>query len=82
MYYDYKYHAIIVSTVLRSHVNLKAGEDTRVCDKTSGKFLGDMIERDESLTCRVKNNHIYSVYFYISCLIILCVNYDSQITDS
>jgi hypothetical protein len=49
MYYDYKYHAIIVSTVLRSHMNLKAGEDTRVCAKTYGKFFRYMIEKDESI---------------------------------
>ncbi|WP_231593498.1 hypothetical protein [Methanosarcina siciliae] len=44
------------------NVNISAGDNTRVCDNTLEQFFSYKLEQDKSITFRVKNNHIYSVY--------------------
>ncbi|MHC1756845.1 MAG: hypothetical protein AB9861_15695 [Methanosarcina sp.] len=44
------------------NVNIRSGENTRVCDSTSDKFLRYKIEQDKSITFRVENNHTYYIF--------------------
>jgi hypothetical protein len=44
------------------NVNVTAGSDTQVYDRTSNESLNYILEKDKSITFWVENNHTYNVY--------------------
>ena len=44
------------------NVNITAGSDTHVYDRTSNESLNYIMEKDKSITFWVENNHTYNVY--------------------
>jgi hypothetical protein len=47
------------------NVNISAGNNTRVYDNTTKKYLDFKLEADKSITFWVENNHTYNVYCFI-----------------
>lgn len=44
------------------NVNINAGKNTQVYDSTSEKFLNYNLEKDNSITFWVENNHRYNIF--------------------
>jgi hypothetical protein len=43
-------------------MNISAGNNTRVYDNTTEKYLDFKVEADKSITFWAENNHYYNVY--------------------